>query len=680
VAEPGARGLARGPLPGILGGALLAAVAFAAAGGNNLAPNTWVQVGLLACGAGLAVAAVLTGPRPGAAGTSAMLGFAALAALTYASIAWSVQPANSWLEANRTLSYLAAFSGALLLARMAPGGWRQLLGAVALASTVTCAYALLVKVFPGSLDANDPFGRLRAPLDYWNAVGLMAGLGIPPCLWAGARHGAGRWLRALTLPALAILTAALVLSLSRGALAVAVIGVAVWFLFAPLRLRSALILALGVAGGAPIAAWGIAHPGISSDNVAAATRIAAGHSFGLVILAALALATLAGLIVAAGVERVAPPAQLRRLIGTALVGLVALVPVAGLVALAESHRGFAGEVSHLWSRLTNTNGGASNQPGRLTRLSNSRAHYWSIALKIGAHHPLAGTGADGFATAQARYESGPLASAPVKNAHSYVMQTFADLGSLGLAVSLALLLAWALATARTFELGGPGRRAGASRPPPAGGVRAERTGLVALLAVVVTFGVHSLIDWTWFIPGVAVPALACAGWLAGRGPLSRPAKGRGARRRVLSRSPAAVAALAGIALATLVAIWFVVAPLRSAEAYSAAYSAALRGEGGLALADARRAAREDPFSIQPLFLLSTLYGRLGIPAAARAELIDAVHRQPANPQAWEQLGCYDLARHRPAAARPELRRALALEPTVTQIATDPAAFCASLAG
>ena len=44
--------------------------------------------------------------------------------------------------------------------------------------------------------------------------------------------------------------------------------------------------------------------------------------------------------------------------------------------------------------------------------------------------------------------------------------------------------------------------------------------MVTLLAVVVTYAVSSLIDWTWFIPGVTVPALVCAGWLAGRGPLS----------------------------------------------------------------------------------------------------------------------------------------------------------------
>ena len=48
---------------------------------------------------------------------------------------------------------------------------------------------------------------------------------------------------------------------------------------------------------------------------------------------------------------------------------------------------------------------------------------------------------------------------------------------------------------------------------------AERCGGFTILAVAIAFGVHSAIDWTWFIPGAAVPALLCAGWLAGRGAL-----------------------------------------------------------------------------------------------------------------------------------------------------------------
>ena len=50
-----------------------------------------------------------------------------------------------------------------------PERWPALLGAVATAATVICGYALLIKVFPATLDADDLVGRLKAPFGYWNA-------------------------------------------------------------------------------------------------------------------------------------------------------------------------------------------------------------------------------------------------------------------------------------------------------------------------------------------------------------------------------------------------------------------------------------------------------------------------------------------------------------------------------
>ena len=193
----------------------------------------------------LRIAVVLLGARGPAWGVVAVGLFAALAALTYLSIAWSVQPADSWVEANRTLSYLAAFGAAVALARLAPARWPALVGAVAGVAVVTCGYALLAKVFPATINAQDHLGRLQVPFSYWNATGLMAALGLPACLWAGARAEASRWVRALTVPAIALLVTVLMLSYSRGALIAGVVGLAVWFVLVPMRLRATLLLATG---------------------------------------------------------------------------------------------------------------------------------------------------------------------------------------------------------------------------------------------------------------------------------------------------------------------------------------------------------------------------------------------------------------------------------------------------
>ena len=64
-------------------------------------------------------------------------------------------------------------------------------------------------------------------------------------MWAGARREPAPALRALSVPAIAILIPALLLSYSRGALIVGVIGIAFWFALVPLRLRGAAILTAG---------------------------------------------------------------------------------------------------------------------------------------------------------------------------------------------------------------------------------------------------------------------------------------------------------------------------------------------------------------------------------------------------------------------------------------------------
>jgi hypothetical protein len=199
-----------------------------------------------------------------------------------------------------------------------------------------------------------------------------------------------------------------------------------------------------------------------------------------------------------------------------------------------------------------------------------------------------------------------------------------------------------------------------------------------MFAVVLTFGLHSLIDWTWFIPGVAVPALICAGWLAGRGPLHSPA-GRIVRRRRLARSPLAALAVTGVVASTVLAIWVIVQPMRSSDEYAAAVTAISRGQTGVALTDARSAAASNPVSVDPRFLLAVIYTGLGDRAEARAQLVKATSIQPSNPVTWTQLGCYDLGQRSPLAG-PELQRALVLDPSQTELQANPSGFCATVGG
>jgi tetratricopeptide (TPR) repeat protein len=642
-------------------GTLLAAgfalLAFLTAGGTDLGPNTWVEIAVALVGAGLAAAVVVVGAPGRAWGGVTLLLFAALAALTYASIAWSVQPDNSWLEANRTLSYLAAFGTAIAMARIVPERWPALLGAVAAAMTVICAYALLVKVFPATLDANDLVGRLKAPFDYWNATGLAAALGVPACIWAGARPARGQILRALSIPALSILLAVLVLSYSRGALVAAIIACGCWFVFTPMRLRAAFVLGLGAVGGGAITLWALTHNPLTHDDIALATRTHDGHVFGVEVLVVLVVMTGVGFAATFALDRVRLAAPTRRRVGKALIIAVALVPVAGVLGLAASSRGLTGEVSHLWHSLTNANSVVTESPGRLVELSNSRPRYWREGLKVGEHALLKGTGAGGFDTARARYSSDALVAG---HAHSYVVETFADFGLIGTMLSLALLVAWSIATGRTL---GVGRRTSTlgDLPPP---LAEERAGLLTMLAIVLTFGIHSTIDWTWFFPGVAIPALACAGWLAGRGPRDEPV-GRVTPKPILAR-PAAGAAVIGVLAIAVGAAWVVWQPLRSDDADAAAVTALLKGDARAALDKANTAVSADPLSADALWVLSEIDIAVGNRVAARQALVRATSRQPSNADTWQRLGEFDLRYHQPQLAIGELNTAVALDLTSVQ--------------
>ncbi|HWE32053.1 MAG TPA: O-antigen ligase family protein [Solirubrobacteraceae bacterium] len=650
--------------------AALAAIGFATKAGStdvNLGALTWTEVALLVAGLGMGAAAALLGVRGRAFGAPALLLFGVLAALTYASIGWSIRPDSSWLEGNQTVSYAAVFGGGIVAARLLPGRWRVVIGGVTIASLAICAWALLTKVFPGSLDASDTLGRLNAPFGYWNAVGLAGALGLPGCLWLSGRPASSRLVRTLASPAIAVLVLALVMSFGRGALAAAVIGLAIWFAAVPFRLRAGLVLVTGAVGAGAMLVWSLGSHSLTHDKVALAQRTSVGHTFGLVLLLGLAAVTAAGYGAAIAAERVTPPTPTRRQARAAVLGIVVVAVALGIAALAASSRGLTGEISHVWDQLTNPVAHVGSTPGRLVALGSSRPVYWREGLLVGEHHLLAGAGAGSFETASLRYANSKWAVAA--HAHSYVIQTFADLGLVGVAVMLALLVTWALAAARPLGI----------RVPRAGPEHAvEATGMFTLLSVVVIFGLHSAIDWTWYVPGVALPALICAGWLAGRGPLDQPV-GRLTRPRAASAAPGAYAAVTAIVALAFAGVWFTLQPLRAADADAAAVTASVNGNTRTAFADARAAAAADSRSIDPLTELSSFYLQIRNRSLARVELVRAVALQPENPDAWVQLGEYDLLTlHRPAVALGELRHARLLDPSAPSTANDIAAADAEI--
>jgi tetratricopeptide (TPR) repeat protein len=200
---------------------------------------------------------------------------------------------------------------------------------------------------------------------------------------------------------------------------------------------------------------------------------------------------------------------------------------------------------------------------------------------------------------------------------------------------------------------------------------------------VVCFGISSAIDWTWFVPATAVPALICAGWLAGRGPPDAPV-GRVDRRRALLSHPALPLSGTAVVAVALGLAWGIWQPLRSVQAENAAFSAAAAGQaaaaagndalaerdGAAAFADARAAVDRDPFSLDAMTALASLYAAAGDLRRARAELVLETQRQPQNFASWYQLGDFDFHHGLLADAGVELSRSAHLNPFNVPTAVD----------
>jgi O-antigen ligase len=688
----GAGGAGRGLWVGTAAvAALLCALSFYASGGLSLEPLTYTEIALtIGAAVVLAAAALVMRGRTPAYGVWPALLLLAFALLSAISIVWSVQPDASWRDASRLLAYTAVFAAAIVLARLGRRHWPALLGGIVAASVVVCGYALLAKSLPNHFSEANEYARLYEPYGYWNALGLTAATGAICCMWLGARRAGHAVLTALAYPAMGVLLLTLLLAYSRGALLALAVGLAVWFAIVPLRLRGAAVLLAGAVCAGGIAAWDFGNHALSSEKVPIAESTGAGHELGALVVAMIVVLALVGVLAVFATGRRPPPSEVRRRAGTALLAAVALAIVAFAGALAVSHRGFTGTISHAYRTLTDTHAKVPNTPGRLTAVASVRAQYWDEAIKVFKAHPALGAGAAGYETARLRYRTGPL---PVKHAHGFVVQTLADLGIVGLAIALALLVCWAAAAGRATH---PFNRRWRSwrrlregerpawEPLPRGPERRygpERIGMLSMLCAVVVFGVHSTVDWTWYVPANAIAALLCAGWLAGRGPLVAaapaalaerdPASGDGAGERWaprdvrsalagVRRDPLRIAIAAAAVVAALLMAWVQWQPQRSEEARNSAF-AKLASAPSAALADARSAVSRDPLSVEALFALADVQQSEGHDGPARATLQRAVRLQPSNPQTWLALGRFDLS-DRPQAALQELRAGVYLDP------------------
>lgn len=204
------------------------------AGGYFHDPRTAIAIG-----ASVVVAVVAISPLgpalipPTRAGRVALAGLVALAGWTALSLLWAplIEPARE--DAQRLALYVAALALAVVALRER---WavRAVEAAVALLAVGVVAYGLLGEA--GAIDVTasaSANGRLDQPLGYWNAMGAMAALGVVLAVRIAVDRGRPIALRTVAAIGAVPPAVGLYLTYSRGALAAAIVGLAVLALVAP---------------------------------------------------------------------------------------------------------------------------------------------------------------------------------------------------------------------------------------------------------------------------------------------------------------------------------------------------------------------------------------------------------------------------------------------------------------
>jgi O-antigen ligase/polysaccharide polymerase Wzy-like membrane protein len=501
----------------VLGTATLIAFMGFDAGGYFLATQAIAAVALT----GLLLVRLLQAERPFAglapATLMALAALAAYAALTLASALWSHAAGRALVEFQRAWLYLLVLSVfATLPASRA--NLRRLVAGMALGILAVCLAGLASRVAPDVWRtapdvANE---RLSYPVTYWNALGLLAALGIVLAAQLTCSLGERRLTRAAAAAALPLLAATLFFTFSRGAIAALAVGLLLYALVG----RPRALLGGALAALPPTAlTLAFAYRANLLDTVDPTTpaAVAQGHRVALAALLCAAAAAGVRLLCAARLDaRLA--AALARRSGSArrrqrVAGLAAL---AATCAVAIPALGVPATLAHDWTRFASgatPTGERGDLRRRLTDPSNNnRTELWRVALDAFSRSPLHGRGAG---TYQLSWERSRPRYMYVVDAHSLYLQAMAELGVPGVAL-LAVLVGAVLV--------GLGLRARG----------AQRSLYGALLALASIWALHAGVDWDWQMPVVTIPFLAAAGLALG----PRPAR----RARRATRGAAADAA------------------------------------------------------------------------------------------------------------------------------------------
>lgn len=553
---------------------------------------------------------------------------------------WSDAPGRALIELDRVLLYLLAF---LLFASFVrtTDRIRLMVRGVAAGIVLVCVIGLITRVLPDvwHIAPDIQQGRLSYPLTYWNALGLLAAIGLVLCLHLTSSEHEPWPVRLAGAAAMPALGATLLFTFSRGGIAVAILGLVAYALVA--RPRGLIGGLLAAAPATALAVHTAYDAGLlASDFPTSPAATAQGHHVALVVVlcavgaAAIRLATvpldryLAGLHLPLRWKRVVPAAVWT-------LGIVAAVAI--FVGANGPHR-----VSTNYHRFVH--GNAVVQSGDLrARLgdpgNNRRIDQWKVALKGYHADPFKGLGAG---TYQNLWNQRRQTEFTIQDAHSLYLEVMGELGLTGLLLLAAALALIVFGFIRSFVRG------------------RDRYVYGALIAAALAWLVRAALDWDWEMPAITV-------WLFCAGGAALAVSGRKRTRALRVPQPARLA-LAAVALA----VGLVPAAITVSEhRLQTAESAFGRGDCATAEREAQRSLDVVGFRAEPQEVIAYCAGgRLDLNTALGAAQ-QAVRHDPGNWRYHYVLALVLAARGENG--EPEAHAALGLdplEPTVKRAVVD----------
>ena len=309
-------------------GVALAAAAWLGDGSDvdGILPAGGAAVVLLAGALAAVGLGYLPSPRVGRSGAAVLVAMLLLVVWTGATMGWSIVPDRSWDAFNRSVAFGAFLGLGVVLAgaagRIATRLTASMLGIVTGAVLV---WALLTKIVPSLDPEGDRVARLREPVGYWNALALLADVGLALGLWLGASRGHRTTVRVAGGLLVYVATLSLMLTLSRVGLAAAAAVVVLWLALSEERVEGGLLLAAAGGPAALVGAWAYTRPALVEDVAERSDRVADGAVLG--VLAAVGALAVAALVVVGARRGLGEGA--RRSIGRGLLAVTALTVIVG---------------------------------------------------------------------------------------------------------------------------------------------------------------------------------------------------------------------------------------------------------------------------------------------------------------------------------------------------------------